>query len=191
MRFIYALITLMFSTFSFSQSNFNSIGINTDYGQIKSLGFVFERYIFNEDDNDYSTIGLSMNYLSNTVDVNNFEIDGQGVGINAFLKGHWGDLTSGFYTKYRIEYGNIHYNESLAIDNLELVKYKGSYNYLSFFSPEIGYEWIVLKHFRLGVFAGAQWQIELKGKANIDNKDFDNWIYRMGLRLNYDLKILK
>jgi hypothetical protein len=86
--------------------------------------------------------------------------------------------TKGFYTGNSLSYTNIKFDE---------VFYEGKYRYFSFFDPTLGVDFIFFKKLRGDVYFNYQWNIEIKGKGDVDNQSFDNWIPNLGFRLSYDL----
>ena len=74
-----------------------------------------------------------------------------------------------------VEYAQYNFSES---------DYTGTYRYISFVTPQLGYK------FKLGNFAiepaiGFLWKIEIKGKGDVDNNSFFNTKGKYGLNVGY------
>lgn len=88
-------------------------------------------------------------------------------------KPHWG-----LFSGNEIKYSSIKFSKD---------SYKGRYSYFSVFNPEIGYRFAFGKqrNIALELFGGVEWAIEVKGKGDVDNKDFSNWKPKVGIALNF------
>lgn len=118
-----------------------------------------------------------MTYVNNTVKK---DITGETFGL-AFGSRTYTSKTKnlrGFYYA-----GGIKYQQTKFKDNL----YSGRYSYLSFLTPEIGYKFGIgkQKRFSIELNTGVEWVIEIAGGGDVDNKDFDNWKWGLGLSVGY------
>lgn len=106
-----------------------------------------------------------------------FEADMNGyvaeIGIKSFFnkQNPW----KGLYYSNSISNGKFKYDEDGA---------NAEYQYWSFVNPEFGYK-LMLGPVAVVPYLGATWKIEVEGKGGVDNKNVDNWVPRMGLRLGY------
>lgn len=62
--------------------------------------------------------------------------------------------------------------------------FEGTYSYFSFFTPELGYKFM-LGNFAIDPFLGFMWKIEVKAKGDMENSIIDNWTPRLGLKVGY------
>ena len=114
-----------------------------------------------------------------TISVSNvFETyDGSGLiveyGEKIFLKK---ESWSGWYTQSGIEGGTIKFSDS---------NYSGTYKYFSIFNPDLGFKWQVSKGFSIDPSIGCMWKIEFKGTGDVDNKIFDTFVPKFGLKIGY------
>ena len=106
------------------------------------------------------------------------DIPGNGIGISLGQRNYFNETAKGFYFGGNFGTESIKYKESKY-------NFEGTYTYITLFSPEIGYKFLIAKKIAVNFHAGTSWLIEYKGKGDIDNKDFDNWIFRAGLSVGY------
>lgn len=66
-------------------------------------------------------------------------------------------------------------------------RFSGTYSYVSFFAPELGYKLGLGKNKNINIelLVGTIWKIEIKGKGDVDNKNFENWAGKLGFGLGY------
>jgi len=118
------------------------------------------------------------------------DITGGGVVIE------WGGKTyfnnkqeyKGFYYANYVSYGNFKFDDTVYyIDQSKgNRRFVGRYRYLSLFAPEIGYKLLLFdNNLELNLHLGVAWLIEFKGKDDVDNKSFNNWVPRLGVNLGY------
>lgn len=191
MKRILLLVAIVFSTLSFGQSlsekmgeiKLKSVGATAKIGTISGVGFFYEDYFTNSETNKTTSIGLEALITNATVNHGKYKASGKGYETNIMFRSFFKN-NKGFYYKNAIGYGSLEFDKTFTI--LPFNTYIGSYRYFSFFQPEIGYDILIAKKLRLNFNFGTQWQIELKGKGDVDNKTFDNWLTRGGARLSYD-----
>ncbi len=95
----------------------------------------------------------------------------------------------GFYGASYITYGKIEFDEKNILENPisgENTEFYGTYRYFSLFTPEVGYKVLIAKKIAVNLHVGTSWLIELKGKGDVDNKSFDNWVLNAGLAIGYN-----
>lgn len=119
-------------------------------------------------DYDFSALG------NHSVKGNGFIVD---IGSRSYLK----NSDSGLYMANYLSYGRIEFDDSYTVLIAD-AKFKGTYQYFSFFSPEIGYK-IKAGPISIDPFAGIMWKLEVKGKGDVDNKNVEEWMPRFGLKL--------
>jgi len=186
-KILVVAVAMIFAT-SFSQEKEvekefkkRSAGLELTGSRIPSFGVFYERFW-----------KIGKNYTSQTYELSSVsankqgtfnEFTGSGFQISSGTKLYSSDKGGhkGLFYKNSLVYGNIKFDEKGFLEN-----YKGTYSYFSIFNPEIGYDFMIAKTLRTSFTAGTQWQIEVKGKENVDNRDFDNWIFNFGVKLSYD-----
>ena len=107
-------------------------------------------------------------------------IDGQGAQIDLgnrtyFNKKAW----NGLYLQNTGTIGAVWFKEPF---------FSGRYAYWSLFNPDLGYK-LQLGHFLIDPSVGFIWKWEIKGSAtnDVDNKMFDNFNPRVGLKIGYTI----
>lgn len=187
-KIILCSLTLLSIATGFSQEekiDKNSIGLHFTGSQISTIGIFHETFYKDKKNINYSRI-FEVNYAATTAKIESLEFTGSGIELRSSVRRYLKEnTTNGFFTKSSLSYGNLKFNDSKDLGILS-VNYKGTYSYFSFFAPEIGYDFMIGSKIRASLNAGTQWQIEIKGKDDVDNKDFDNWLYRFGARISYD-----
>lgn len=110
-------------------------------------------------------------------------ISGTGFGVEWGRKRFFNKQeTKGFYFGSRIMAGSIYFDGYIS----SLSKFfEGRYSYLSFLAPDLGYKLLIAEKISVDLHLGTAWLIEIKGKGDVDNKDFNNWVFRGGLLVGY------
>jgi hypothetical protein len=111
-------------------------------------------------------------------------IDGQGAQIDLgnrtyFNKKAW----NGLYLQNTGTIGAVWFKETVLGNSVG-----GRYAYWSLFNPDLGYK-LQLGHFLIDPSIGFIWKWEIKGSARhgVDNKNFDNFNPRFGLKIGYTI----
>jgi len=106
------------------------------------------------------------------------DIEGKGWSIQYGSKSYFNKHEhKGFYFANYTMYGSIKFDDK---------GFSGTYSYISIFTPELGYKFFLLDDkFTFDLHLGISWMIEFKGKGDVDNKSFDNWVPKLGLALGY------
>jgi hypothetical protein len=111
-------------------------------------------------------------------------IDGQGAQIDLgnrtyFNKKAW----NGLYLQNTGTIGAVWFKENILGTSVG-----GRYAYWSLFNPDLGYK-LQLGHFLIDPSVGFIWKWEIKGSAlhGVDNKNFDNFNPRVGLKIGYTI----
>jgi len=107
-------------------------------------------------------------------------IDGQGAQIDLgnrtyFNRKDW----NGVYMQNTASIGAVWFKETF---------FSGRYAYWSLFNPDFGYK-LQFGHFLVDPSVGFIWKWEIKGSATnaVDNRMFDNFNLRAGLKIGYTL----
>lgn len=131
-------------------------------------------------------------YSATTLESNNIyikDVDGTGFGFELGSRTYFNkNAHKGFYYANYLVFGNYEFDEENIYDTSEFGgdgKFYGKYRYFSFFNPEVGFKFLIANTIAIDLHIGAAWLIELKGKGDVDNKNFDNWVPRAGLAVGY------
>jgi len=126
---------------------------------------------------------LLLNIAATQLQYDNKVVDVTGNGFafelgsrNYFKKGTF----EGFYTQSFLTYSSTKFNERTPLGNFE-----GKYTYWSLINGDIGYKINIGKHFSIDPSVGFNWKWEVKGKGDVDNKQFDNFVFRAGIKAGY------
>jgi len=95
---------------------------------------------------------------------------------NYFKKGSY----AGFYTQSFLTYSSTSFNERTSTGD-----FNGKYSYWSLINGDLGYKINIGKHFSIDPSVGFNWKWEVKGKGDVDNKQFDNFVFRAGVKAGY------
>lgn len=120
---------------------------------------------------------LKLGYGRTVVSLSGQNYIGTGIllssGSRTFLtKGSWKE----FYYQNSLEFGYIRFNN---------LNYTGTYKYISFFNPEVGYKWQVSKELSIDPSMGCLWKIEWRGTDDVDNRSFSSLVPRIGIKVGY------
>jgi hypothetical protein len=102
---------------------------------------------------------LKLGYGRTVVNVGGEKYVGTGIllssGSRTYLKKEsWND----FYYQNSLEFGYIRFKEE---------NYSGTYKYISFFNPEVGYKWQVSKELSIDPSMGCLWKIKIRQTSSI------------------------
>jgi len=181
------IVAIFISSFSFAQDkNKETRGI--EQKRTISLGFSFsepntfeltrEKKHIKKDFFGYNHSNvIKLGYGRTVVSLSGNKFIGTGItlssGSRTFLtKGSWKE----FYYQNSLEFGYIRFKE----DN-----YNGTYKYISFFNPELGYKWQVSKELSIDPSMGCLWKIEWRGTDDVDNRSFSSLVPRIGIKVGY------
>ncbi len=109
-----------------------------------------------------------------------FGKNGKGFGIDLGSRLYWqrGKI-NGFYSQNYISYSQTRFDQEISgMDD-------GKYSYWSIINGDFGYKFELGNGINLDIFAGYNWKWEVKGKNGIDNKDYDNFVFRAGVKAGY------
>jgi len=132
---------------------------------------------------------LKILYSENSLESSAWVNDIKGTGF----QGEFGTKTylstqdyKGFYYANYLLFGNLEFDDTARYFFGENRRFAGKYRYFSLFSPEIGWKFLLFnQNIALDLHAGVSWLIEFKGKGDVDNKSFDNWVPKLGIALGY------
>lgn len=116
------------------------------------------------------------------------DIDGQGVQIDFGSRTYFNRTSwKGLYLQNCLTAGKIWFKDDIPASAFTTAQHvSGFYNYISIFNPDFGYKLATAGGFSAEAAIGCIWKWELKGKADdIDNRMFDNFNPRVGVKLGY------
>lgn len=124
---------------------------------------------------------LNVSYGQLEYDNNNLKTTGQGFVVelgtrNYFKKG----VREGFYAENFITHGQIKFDDTINGQNFE-----GKYSYWSIFNPNVGYKIQLTKNLSIDPSVGFNWKWEVRGQGAVDNRYFDNFVFKAGVKLGY------
>lgn len=136
---------------------------------------------------------IKAHYSVSTLESNNIyvkDVDGKGWGAEIGSRMYFNKNDyKGFYFGNYITGGTIEFDENNIYDTSVFGgdgKFYGTYRYISLFSPEIGFKFLIANTVAINLHVGTSWLIEFKGKGDVDNKSFDNWVPRAGIAIGYN-----
>lgn len=140
-----------------------------------------------------SSVIIKFYHTTATLESNNPEfsdVDGNGWGAELGSRTYFRKTNHrGFYYSNYLMSGKLKFESNNFYDTSEYGgdgKFYGEYQYLSFFSPELGFKFLISKRVAIDFHIGTAWLIEIKGKGDVDNRAFDNWIFKGGLSIGYN-----
>lgn len=157
------------------------IGVKLQVGQIATFGLDAE---FNGKFNKKQYYESKVAFISSSAvsyDFENYSTIGTGFelgyGNRSYLQK--GKESKGFYFENFLTYGKIDFDGNYITNQIS-----GTYSYWSLFNSNIGYK------ARAGNFVfepaiGGQWNWEVKGKGQVDNKNIDNLFFRGSFKIAY------
>jgi hypothetical protein len=181
------VLALLISSFSFAQDKIK-VARNIEQKRTMSLGFsnsepsafelTGEKKHLKTDFFGYNHSSvLKLGYGSTVVNLSGQNHIGTGIllssGSRTFLKK---DSWEEFYYQNSLEFGYIRFKDEF---------YTGTYKYLSFFNPEVGYKWQVSKELSIDPSMGCLWKIEWRGTEDVDNNSFSSLVPRVGIKIGY------
>lgn len=111
---------------------------------------------------------------------NLFDKNGQGFGVDLGTRTYLQrGKKNGFYSQSYLSYSQTRFDSNLPGAG------DGKYSYWSLINGDFGYKLDLGSGVSLDVFAGYNWKWEVKGKNGVDNKDFDNFVFRAGFKAGY------
>lgn len=153
----------------YSGPELSQIGVSVEFGDIQN----------NTNKKYFSANVANLSYGTMDYEVSGFDFTGNGFVAEIGSKTYYCKENKGLYSSNFLSYGNIRFDETVLA-----TKFKGTYSYFSFFSPEVGYKFKT-GNLAIDPFVGIMWKLEIKGKGDIDNKNVEEWTPRVGVRIGY------
>lgn len=181
-RIIYLFALISTSAFAQEQQkDVVTVSANYNFSEPTQYGLSMEFAKDTKLDERHSSWILNVGYGQLELDENNLKTTGQGFVVelgtrNYFKKG----VRQGFYGENFITHGQIKFDETINGQNFE-----GKYSYWSIINPNVGYKIQLTKNLSLDPSVGFNWKWEVKGKGDIDNQYFDNFVFKAGVKLGY------
>ena len=134
---------------------------------------------FSKSDYNHSVI-LNVGYGQLDLDEKDLKATGQGFVVELGNRSYFGKTREGFYLENFLTHGEVKFDENIAGEQFE-----GKYSYWSIINPNVGYKIQLTKNLSLDPSVGFNWKWEVKGKGDIDNRYFDNFVFKAGVKLGY------
>lgn len=168
-----------------------SVEVGTSVGKQIGIVWEFESWLHKKE-SDYkkfkSSQVVKLFYTADVLKSTNAmvkDVDGKGFAIELGSRTYYNkEGYKGFYSGNYLMGGSMQFENS-NYATVGDAKFSGTYTYFSFFSPEVGFKFNLSKKLVLDLHLGTAWLIEIKGKGDVDNRHFDNWLFRTGLALGY------
>lgn len=180
MKKIILSLVMLISTAAFSQETF---GLYYDFSEPSTIGLSLEFPYKKEKDGSSHTGLLNVGMSGLAYEGNLIVGDLTGTGFTAQLghRNYYKGDKGVFFENFLI-YSSIKFDENTALYG----NVKGKYRYWSLINPTLGYR------FQLGKLSidpsiGMNWKWEVRGTGIIDNKNYDNLVFKAGIRLAYRL----
>lgn len=155
------------ANYSFSEPT--QYGVSLEFTKATKVDERLTSRIFNV---GYGQLNYNNNFLK--ASGNGFVVE---LGTRTYLKK---GVREGFYGENLITHGQIKFDETINGENFE-----GKYSYWSIFNPNIGYKVQLTKNLSVDPSVGFNWKWEVRGKGAIDNRHFDNFVFKAGVKLGY------
>ena len=156
----------------------NQAGLSVEFlGNTKTKAMDSKSFSF------YSSKVVNVAYGMMDYDVNVPGVDdleGKGFVVELGQRTYFLGKNSGPYLGNFLSYGRIQFDEDLGLAGDE-----GTYSYFSFFSPEAGFK-MKAGPVAIDPFVGIMWKLEIKGEGYIDNRNVEEWVPRIGLKIGYE-----
>lgn len=124
-----------------------------------------------------SSLLINLSASGSTLDKNGYSINGNGyaveIGSRMYFKKN---SNTGFYSQSFITHSETKFTKD---------GFDGKYSYWSLINADLGYKIIILKSISLEGYLGYNWKWEVNTKTDLDNKDFQNFVFRAGIKLGY------
>lgn len=178
------ILSFLFTSFILAQetnSKFN-LGLKYQVGQIGAIGIEAE-YFGNKNLKSPLLFNANLTGLSIKTDYGDAVGLGYEVGIGSRNYLNKNSLPKGVYVDSYINYGSITFNDDLSFNNGKF-NVDGKFKYISILNSSIGYKFLI-KKFIVEPSISGRYNIEIKAKGDIDNKDINNFLFNAGIRLGY------
>jgi len=141
--------------------------------------------------------GPAINYFGIGFEVGSFQSDGITDILNFNYgttenRGHNGmgfsiDAGARQYFVMNQNYARLYMENLFTYSRTEFsdANYSGVYEYVSFINPSLGYKIAIGDHFTIDPSAGFNWRIEIMSRGDVNNKDFSNFVGKVGVKLGY------
>jgi hypothetical protein len=182
------IFTLVFSFFSLgmmaqdtiSKPDYQNLGITLKISNIPGLSIDYETNdVLFPTEKRATTYVWRVGLTGATVSSGLVDYTGSGTYAEITSREYFGKNKNEYHGLF-FENNWLHYTR-IKFDDFE---YTGTYAHFSFFSPGMGYK-LKLGKVNLEASANYQWLIQFKGKGDVDNRIFDNWVFNANIRASY------
>lgn len=159
----------------------NSLSLTTTFSQPTDLGLTYERFLKGKEGDFKDSYLFSAGLSGMTYKVQGYEFSGTGFFVASGSRSYFNEVAhSGFYLENFLTYSSVTFDD---VDGF--IAIKGKYSYFSMINPNVGYKFMIGKNLSINPSAGMNWKWEIKGTEDIDNKEVDNLVFRLGLSIGY------
>lgn len=181
-KFIY-LLGLVSAT-AFAQENQKDVitlSANYNFSEPTQYGLSFEFNKGGTPDVHLESWILNVGYGELKLDEKYLKTTGTGFVVELGTRSYFKKgMREGFYAENFLTHGEIKFD-----DTVNGQPFEGKYSYWSIFNPNVGYKIQLTKNLSIDPSVGFNWKWEVKGKGDVDNQYFDNFVFKAGVKLGY------
>lgn len=153
--------------------------LKAELSDMASIGGVYE-YRYSGEKNSTQIFGVSL--ISAVIERPLNDVTGTGFTIDAGHRIYYSkkkkDFLRGWYGENTLQYGNVSFSDNTF-------NFDGTYSYFSLFNTSAGYRFGLSENLIIDLYGGFNWRWEFKGKGDVDSKEFENLVPRLGVSLGY------
>ncbi len=124
---------------------------------------------------------LKLSYISKNVNINSQTVIGNGFEVS-FGPKFYSRKNPNMLTRFYTELDILNYSRIYFCDK----NYSGVYEFFKIpIIPNFGYKFVLAKALSVDISAGMRYKIEIKGRDDVDNNQFDEIDFNAGFRLGY------
>lgn len=181
-KIIYLLAFISMSAFAQEeQKGFVTVSANYNWSETTQYGLSFEFTKGVKHDERLTSWILNTSYGELQVNEKFLKTTGEGFVVELGTRTYkTKGVREGLYLENFITHGEIKFDDTINGE-----KFEGKYSYWSIFNPNIGYKIQLTKNLSLDPSLGFNWKWEVRGQGDVDNKYFDNFVFKAGVKLGY------
>ncbi len=158
-----------------------TLSANYTFSEPSQYGLSFEFNKGGSSDDHLKSWILNVGYGQLELDEKFLKTTGEGFVVELGTRSYFKKgIREGFYAENFLTHGQIKFD-----DQINGEKFEGKYSYWSIFNPNVGYKIQLTKNLSIDPSVGFNWKWEVKGKNDIDNRYFDNFVFKAGVKLGY------
>ena len=165
--FLSALVALSFTGIAQEKKEKFTTGLVTEFSNFANVGVAFEF----KDEKDvcivhlFNSKGVLNNHFSNGITIE--------AGVREYIKSK---KLSKFYYDNLLGYSNVKFKDS---------DYSGTYEVITPINISLGYKAYLTNNFIIETYIGSVYNVEIKSRGDVDNKDFKNDNLKFGFKFLY------